>query len=243
MLKVHEVFKSFQGEGVDIGMPMVFVRFVGCNLACKWCDTLYASRPNSEYREYFALPLIEEIEKFENTRGVTLTGGEPMVQDTLELDTLIYELKGKGHFINIETNGIFLPVLTNDKLVDRFSISPKLSSSKNKNSPNLDTLSKYLNDYPHKIFFKFVISNEEELLEMFAVLESLKQKDINILNIPIVVQPNIDPKKAENFVAQQDAFKDILKEILFKHAYLSRQYNIRVIPQFHKYLWANKKGV
>jgi 7-cyano-7-deazaguanosine (preQ0) biosynthesis protein QueE len=243
MLKVHEIFKSCQFEGIDIGMPMIFIRFAGCQLSCVWCDTLYASRPGSTYTEYFALPLIKEIEKFENTRGVTLTGGEPMIQDTMELDTLIYELKGKGYFINIETNGIFLPVLSNDKLIDRFSISPKLSSSKNNHSPNLETLAKYLNDYPHKIFFKFVISNEAELLEMFAVLEHLRKKDINILNIPIVVQPNIDPKKAENFVAQQEAFKDILNEVLFKHAYLSRQYNLRVIPQFHKYLWANKKGV
>ena len=39
MLKIYNVFKSINGEGIDIGMPAVFVRFAGCNLKCKWCFT------------------------------------------------------------------------------------------------------------------------------------------------------------------------------------------------------------
>ena len=41
-MKVKEIFRSLQGEGVLIGTPTTFVRTVGCNLDCHWCDTKYA---------------------------------------------------------------------------------------------------------------------------------------------------------------------------------------------------------
>jgi organic radical activating enzyme len=36
---VMDLFSSIQGEGSMIGMPVTFIRFAGCNLACPWCDT------------------------------------------------------------------------------------------------------------------------------------------------------------------------------------------------------------
>ena len=36
---LHTIFSSLQGEGRNVGRPATFVRFSGCNLACKWCDT------------------------------------------------------------------------------------------------------------------------------------------------------------------------------------------------------------
>ncbi|MCZ6639200.1 MAG: 7-carboxy-7-deazaguanine synthase QueE, partial [Candidatus Dadabacteria bacterium] len=41
-MKISEIFFSLQGEGLEIGLPTVFVRLFACDLRCTWCDTMYA---------------------------------------------------------------------------------------------------------------------------------------------------------------------------------------------------------
>ena len=47
MIKLVNMFYSFQGEGKTIGQPRLFIRLAGCNLRCKWCDTKYSWDVNS----------------------------------------------------------------------------------------------------------------------------------------------------------------------------------------------------
>ena len=241
MLKVNEIFRSFQGEGIDIGLPSIFVRFAGCNLKCSFCDTKYASKKNPEYKKMTFMQVVKAIEKLGDIAGVTLTGGEPFIQETADIDWLIYELKGRGYFVNIETNGIILPDLSNGKLVDRFSISPKLSSSGNRNAINFNTIEKYIKLYQHKIFFKFVISDRTDFFEIIGFFNRFK--NFKSLNIPVVIQPNITNKTAESLEKQNKAFLKLLKLMFKEFSVHCKKYNIRIIPQFHKYLYKNKKEI
>lgn len=120
-MKIAEIYKSVQGEGLLTGTPSVFVRASGCNLRCWFCDTPYASW-NPEGNDYAVDQIIAEIEEWD-CRHVVLTGGEPML--FAELIPLCEKLREQGRHTTIETAGtLFLPVEC-----DLMSISPKFSSS------------------------------------------------------------------------------------------------------------------
>ncbi|MGE4274774.1 MAG: 7-carboxy-7-deazaguanine synthase QueE [Candidatus Methanomethylophilaceae archaeon] len=96
-MRVCEIFRSLQGEGVMIGMPTVFVRTVGCNLSCSWCDTPYSREGGDE------LSLEEIVSRIGPTRHVCLTGGEPLLQE--DAVPLMQLLLDSDKHVTLETNG------------------------------------------------------------------------------------------------------------------------------------------
>jgi len=48
---VKEVFKSIQGEGKYAGALQLFVRFAGCSVKCKACDTDYKIEEEFDFLE------------------------------------------------------------------------------------------------------------------------------------------------------------------------------------------------
>lgn len=100
-MKVVEIFKSIDGEGIRAGYPVVFIRLAGCNLRCTYCDTKY-SYNEEEYPEMTVEEIVEVVCGMDCKR-VTLTGGEPLIH--AGVDTLIQKLGSLGIEVNIETNG------------------------------------------------------------------------------------------------------------------------------------------
>lgn len=98
MYPIVEIFKSIQGEGVNMGVPATFVRFAGCNLKCPWCDTKWD-------KAKFLLTIDQILEQIDFTRPlVVFTGGEPFLQNLKPLVRAI-RLISDDITIAFETNG------------------------------------------------------------------------------------------------------------------------------------------
>lgn len=133
-IKVSEIFHSIQGEGVSAGRPAVFLRTALCNLTCTWCDTKYTwDWKNYDYarevREMEAPEIYQKISNYK-TKRLVITGGEPLMPQR-QLEPLVKLLKDDGYFVEVETNGTFLPNELFDRSVDQWNVSPKLANSEN----------------------------------------------------------------------------------------------------------------
>ena len=101
ILIVNEIFKSIQGESTRAGLPCVMVRLAGCNLACSWCDTLYARDPAAG-REMTADDVLARVTELGGGR-VEVTGGEPLLQEAC--CDLLERFCQAGFETLVETNG------------------------------------------------------------------------------------------------------------------------------------------
>ena len=100
--KIAEIFESINGEGTHAGQLAFFIRFTGCNLNCSYCDTKWANVPDAKYTEMTADEILSAVKK-SGIKNVTVTGGEPLIQQ--EIIPLLETLCGDGRYVEIETNG------------------------------------------------------------------------------------------------------------------------------------------
>ena len=100
-MKVVEIFKSIDGEGIRAGFPVTFIRLFGCNLRCSYCDSLYAC-DGTGYSDMTIEGILTEVYKL-GCKRITLTGGEPLIHK--DAKKLIVALMTDGFEVNIETNG------------------------------------------------------------------------------------------------------------------------------------------
>lgn len=168
LYNIIEKFISIDGEGPSAGELAVFIRFGGCNLRCSWCDTAYSfdDAPDTETLTK------EEIYKFIKESGasnVTITGGEPLIQNGIE-ELIYYIAQDKNLIIHIETNGS-VPVhkLTSIKHLDNvcFVLDYKLPGSNMESSMycvNYELIEK-------KDACKFVVASETDLLKALEVIK------------------------------------------------------------------------
>jgi 7-carboxy-7-deazaguanine synthase len=98
-MKITEIFLSIQGESTRAGLPTVFVRCTGCNLACVYCDTGYARSGGTDMS---VDAILGRVASFGIPR-VTVTGGEPLLQ--ADLPDLCGSLVTTGMDVQVETNG------------------------------------------------------------------------------------------------------------------------------------------
>ena len=112
-MQITEIFYSLAGEGIRTGQATIFIRLAKCNLQCCFCDTRHDS-----FTEMDEEQIIAEVEECP-AEWVTLTGGEPTLQDCAKL---VHLLKPK-HKISIETNGTKYAYWLEQ--IDLVTVSPK----------------------------------------------------------------------------------------------------------------------
>lgn len=220
-----EIFHSLQGEGVSLGVPAVFLRLAFCNLQCKWCDTAYTWRwrmADVASHSIQAEPKnVAEIIQTFPSKHLVITGGEPLLQTEkiIELLTLL-----PSYFVEIETNGTLCPTQELDEHVGQYNVSPKLKNSGNPVSKAINKEALTWFSASSKAWFKFVISNPQDIEEVVRW-----EKDYAIPHDRILLMPEGVTPAALN-KAQEWLAKACL------------HYDYRLADRLHIHLWGGKPG-
>lgn len=232
-MRIVELFKSIEGEGIRTGKVATFIRSFGCNCRCVYCDSLYAI--DGEYANNYPDMSIDEIVnkcKEFKTPYVTFTGGEPLIQP--EATKLIKTLLEEGFEVNVETNGAVniapfkkylltnLSKYSHNKLI--FTVDYKSISSGENGKMLWENFTENLSNND---VLKFVVGTKKDLDDMKHIVQAVEN---NSLELPhIFVSPifgMIDPKDIVEYLKDNDLF------------------NVRMQLQIHKFIWpSDMKGV
>ncbi len=220
--KISEIFESVQGEGIYLGEKQLFVRFFGCNLNCKFCDTKL-----SYFREYAPQELFEEIKLHKNGyHSISFTGGEPLLQKDF-LKEILRLTKDHGFLNYLESNGTLSDELC--QVIDHLDIIAmdlKFPSSTG------------LNDFwqSHYCFLK--VASKKEVFLKAVICESTKVEDLNAA-MDLIKATN----KSSILILQPDSSEQYsrIKEKIenFKDICMKENVTTCIIPQMHR-MWRFK---
>lgn len=236
-----EIFTTIQGEGRNIGRPVVFARLSGCNLECSWCDTPYtwvfnkakaekhdAGEVYDQKAETVKLTAGEAVDRIsgEPLDRLVITGGEPMIQQK-GLVPMLQGLRKRNpnQWVEVETNGTIPPNDNMLELVDQFNVSPKLENSGNSLKARLkDKAMERLVATP-KADFKFVVFGDEDLPEILDIVERY-----NIPHERVFLMP--EGRTEEEVTKHQIELVEMAKAN-----------NFNITTRLHVLIWGAKRGV
>jgi len=244
---IDELFSSIQGEGLWIGQRQTFVRFSGCDLCCRYCDTPASSQPikagdgpknpcraqrTTDDFDHDEVPnplsaadLTELCSRLvipgPSHPWLSLTGGEPLLQSGF-LSEWLPQAREKFR-IYLETNGIQHEAMNDVRdLVDVVSMDFKLPSATGLR-PFWDEHRKFLSAALGRgLFVKVVVTRDTVQDDIVTAAGIIVEVDAAI---SLIMQPASGPLAPEPH--------HLLK---FQKTALAMIKNVRVIPQAHKML-------
>ncbi len=221
MYNVVEIFTSINGEGRSAGQLAVFVRFKGCNLDCSYCDTRWANCENTVSTPMTANEIYNII-KSESINRVTITGGEPLIQDGI-IDFLTLLSKDESLSVEIETNGAVdvRDVINIGKNRPSLTMDYKLPSS----LMEKHMIHENLNLIESTDTVKFVCGSEDDLNRAYEIITKYKlAKKCAVYLSPVF--NNIHPCDMVEFMKDKN------------------MNGVNLQLQLHKFIWdPNEKGV
>ncbi len=237
---VSEIFNhTVQGEGALLGKPTIFVRTGGCDLRCRWCDTLYAVLPEykSEWKPMTAQEIFAEVLRLSDHQPVliTLSGGNPAIQP---LEALIDLGHAHQYTFAMETQGsVARPWFAK---LDYLTLSPKPPSSEQ--ATRWDRLERCItyatssqDDHTVQICLKIVIFDDAD----FAYAQDVAKR---YPHLPMYLQAG---NHTPPHLAEALDLPGILQRLdwLIQRVNEEHWYTVRVLPQLHVLLWGNRRGV
>jgi organic radical activating enzyme len=234
--RVSEIFTSIEGEGIFVGKKTLFIRFSGCHLKCRWCDTKYALQLDSgtDYQiDEIKDLIIKELQPF--TYKVNFTGGEPLLQTEAVIELADFVKKQTNVKTYMESScfdsELFSKVLP---YIDICKIEFKTDDSKVVEDEEYDNL--ILNEIKclelavqsnKATYIKIVVTNSTNLESfknlVYNISKKIKPSDI----LGLIIQPSfgIDQPTVNKLLDTYDIVQPMFPEV-------------RIIPQLHKEIGA-----
>jgi len=155
---------------------------------------------------------------------LVITGGEPMLQQS-QLVALVQDLKNKGCFLEIETNGTILPDQRLVNFIDHWSVSPKLENSGNpRASREIAECYKFFAS-SSLCHFKYVVQDSNDFEEIRTMMRTH-----NLTSSRIILMPQAQDSEA---LIQRGKW---LVELCKTHGFIFST-RLQIL------LWNNKRGV
>lgn len=207
-----------------MGERHIFVRFEECHIHCKYCDEL--GKPAEEMGLDRAAGLIEKLDAESGPHSfVSFTGGEPLLYLTF-LKPLMERLKGMGHRIYLETDGILHTALAQViDLCDCVAMDMKPASVTGERNFFAEH-EKFLEIAVRKETFVKIVVSRELLMEEFEKLAEIVKKIAP--QIPFIIQS----VSSQGEGLQDREISDFVID-LQKRASMFLP-NARIMPRLHK---------
>lgn len=190
---IHSIYLATEGEGIHIGRPQIFVRFQGCDIGCRNCDSKETWAFKGAKRPLESILLeIHNIGLKGKIKHLSITGGDPLNEVHLPgLQALLIELKKQGYYINIEAAGTKV-VEEVFQLVDFISFDFKTPSTGVSTHPEL--ILKMQQDFPGKFQVKAVVESEEDFTATHKAYLQLKER-LGDISFDWCLTPSFNPRE------------------------------------------------
>lgn len=184
LMNIHSIYGATEGEGTQIGSPQIFIRFQGCSVGCKNCD----SRETWSFAPAQLMRLEDihaKLAQWPKIKRASITGGDPLnprLRDQTE--TLCHDLSQKNYWLNIEASGN----VVDHKIFSMVNyISFDFKTPSTGVATRLENVSAVLKEYSSKVQIKSVIESKidfEYVYNSYLTLDPQLQKDVTWVLTP-----------------------------------------------------------
>lgn len=217
-LPIVERFVTISGEAPTMGQPMYLVRFSGCNLSCRYCDTPYRNEINETLTPAQLCDDIDRVRMSYPGIIILFTGGEPLLE---QRGTIVTDIAMKMHNVQfyVETNGsVPIDEAAPDNL--HYVLDWKTPSAGGGETFCVDNLHRMRADHD---VIKFV-TDESDLTYIKDKIEMIRREN-ELVRVYLSPQTGrIELTKLADFI-------------------LSNKLNAAISVQLHKIIWGEKRGV